>query len=434
MRTVLLILGSLTLLFVVAGASQLFAGPAPNSCLPNSIFLLAGSFVVLLLIIFFCQYHLSIDDESLSELMETNEILERKLEQSEKEKQSFATLPLEDPSPVLRIDKQGKILFANNASLSLLWNWKKYIGEEVPKHIKEKIIHILEKGKNDEIETKVRGRILSFKVTPIVDEGYLNLYGRDVTKEKEVDEMKSEFVSLASHQLRTPLTGIQWYAQLLAKKKTGDLNKTQEGFIDEILGNVKRMVKLVEDLLNVSKMERGEKFVLNRQETDILSIVREVISNHRREAEKNNVTITTSPWCGESCLFRVDKEKIVQAFDNIIDNAIIYSQDGGKIEILCHNKNDSIDFFIKDYGIGIPQKQQVLVFDRFYRADNAKQKHPSGTGLGLYLAKAIIEKHGGKIGFISDEGKGTTFYVFLPKDGKNNKAKIKTGFLKKPGS
>lgn len=234
---------------------------------------------------------------------------------------------------------------------------------------------------------------------------------RDVTHEREIDQMKSEFVSVASHQLRTPLTGIKWFAELLMKTK---INKDAKDYVKQISISNERMVRLVDDLLNVSRIETGRKFDIVLKDTDLVPLVKGVIDEQKSSADERHVTISCATDAPKELIMHVDELKMRQAVQNLISNAIKYSKENGNIVVGCEHKPDEIVFSVKDNGIGIPKKQQGQIFNKFFRAENVFTVHTDGTGLGLYIVKAIVEAHGGKVWFESEENVGTTFYFSLP--------------------
>jgi len=250
---------------------------------------------------------------------------------------------------------------------------------------------------------------------PIKDEqgrifGYVVVF-RDVTKEREIDKMKTEFVSVASHQLRTPLTGIKWFTELLLKSKPND---TIKNYANQIVISNERMVRLVDDLLDVSRIEAGKKFDIILKNTDIVLIVKSVIKEQAISAKKKNIALVCSADAPHKLILSLDESKINQVFQNLVSNAIKYSKEKTKITIGCQQKKNEAIFFVKDNGVGIPQHQQSQIFNKFFRAENAFSMHTDGSGLGLYIVKAIIEAHKGKIWFESAENKGTTFFFSLP--------------------
>lgn len=236
---------------------------------------------------------------------------------------------------------------------------------------------------------------------------------RDMTKAKENEKMKSEFVSVTSHQMRTPLTGIKWFTELLLADKAGVLSEKQKDYMQQVQISNERMIKLVDDLLNVSRIESGEKFKIVQKKEDIVKIFKQIIQAQKIIAEKKKIKIVITGNLENNLKVSVDKDKISLALQNLLDNAIKYSPDNSVINInYRQNKNDVV-FSVADHGVGIPKKQQHLIFERFFRADNVLTTQ-SGTGLGLYIAKYIVEQHGGKIWFESEEDNGSTFFVSLP--------------------
>lgn len=241
---------------------------------------------------------------------------------------------------------------------------------------------------------------------------------RDVSIEREADRMKSEFVSVASHQLKTPLTGIKWFSELLLKETKGVLNDQQKDFLKQIYDSNQRLVNLVDDLLDVSHIETGRKFNVEKEETDLVEIVNAVLKEKNKLIIDKNISIVKCANAPEHVKIMADAKKIRHVFDNLISNAVKYSHSGSVVEIGCeHEKAGQIMVYIRDHGIGIPNIQQKRVFEKFFRADNAVKSQTDGTGLGLYIARAIVEAHRGKIWFESEEGKGTTLFFSLPTDG-----------------
>ncbi len=222
--------------------------------------------------------------------------------------------------------------------------------------------------------------------------------------------MKCEFISIASHQLKTPLTGIKWMIELLMKY---NLQEDQLEFAKEAHQSADRMVKLINDLLDVSHIETGRKFDLKKEKTDIISLINSIIEDLKKNAQRKNVELVLNGKAPKELIIDVDKNKMSQVFTNLIDNAIKYSKENGVVKVGCIKNNNEAVFFVKDNGIGIPENQQKRLFEKFFRADNAILSETDETGLGLYIAKAIVEAHNGNIWFESSENNGTTFYVKL---------------------
>ncbi len=237
---------------------------------------------------------------------------------------------------------------------------------------------------------------------------------RDVTREKIIERLKTEFVSIAAHQLRTPLSAIKWTLRMILDGDLGEIQQEQRKFLEGTYGSNERMIKLINDLLNVTRIEEG-RFLYDIKSQDIIDIVKKVIDSLKQIAKRKRVKFSFKIPKKEIPQVEVDSEKISLAIQNLVDNAIHYTKSGGEVKVsLSYSKKEKqILFSVKDTGIGIPKEQQRRVFTRFFRAANAIRAETEGTGLGLFIAKNIVEAHGGKIWFESVENKGTTFYFTL---------------------
>lgn len=232
-------------------------------------------------------------------------------------------------------------------------------------------------------------------------------------KLQELDTIKSEFVSIVAHQLRTPLSAIKWTLKMLIDGDLGMLNQEQADFLSKGYESNEHLIRLINDMLNVSRIDAG-KFQYFFYMTHIEDIVDEAIKYARDIARRKNIEITFKKSSAELPLIYIDPEKIRLSLQNIFDNAIKYTPQGGKIEVIVKKTQNVIEISIKDSGIGIPKDQQKNIFTKFFRGTNALKMQTEGSGLGLFLAKNIIEKHGGKIWFQSVENKGTTFFISVP--------------------
>lgn len=231
-------------------------------------------------------------------------------------------------------------------------------------------------------------------------------------KKKKIDP-QAEFVNLTSHQLRTPLSGSKWMLELLQKSDTGNLNKQQKEYIEKIYSSNERMIALVNDLLEVSGIDRGES-KLYLQPTDISAVVRSLIKQKEKEIKKKRLKVSVMIESEPFPQVISEANKIKQALNNILTNAIVYTPEGGKIAVDLKIQDDMVLGSITDTGLGIPKAQQASVFNKFFRGTNILSVETSGTGLGLYISKSFIEASGGKLWFKSIEGKGTSFYFTLP--------------------
>ena len=235
----------------------------------------------------------------------------------------------------------------------------------------------------------------------------------DVTREKMIERMKTEFVSLVAHQLRTPLSAIKWTLKMLLDKELGNINEEQQDFLQKTYQSNERMISLINDLLNVARIEEG-RYLYKTTLTSLEQIVQPVIESYKGEIARKNLKFRFDK--PEEFLPRItaDVEKITLVVQNLLDNAIRYTQEGGEVTVSLKRTEKSAEFSIKDTGVGIPKDQKSRVFTKFFRGANVLRLDTEGSGLGLFIAKNIIEAHGGKIWLESEEGKGSTFYFTLP--------------------
>jgi signal transduction histidine kinase len=233
-----------------------------------------------------------------------------------------------------------------------------------------------------------------------------------------VNKMKSEFISIASHQLKTPLAEINWEIELLLSKNQQGLNEKQKELITRISSSNNRMARLVNDLLDVARIDQG-KLALAREKFDIADLIEKVVENNRIIAQANNVEIKIGQP-KKAILVLGDRRRVGVVFDNLISNAIKYIKKKGLVKVMIYQKGNSVIVSVKDNGIGIPKYQQDNVFEKFFRSDNVTSYQVSGTGLGLYIAKNIIEQSGGKIWFESEQEVGSEFFFSIPINSNNN--------------
>jgi signal transduction histidine kinase len=228
---------------------------------------------------------------------------------------------------------------------------------------------------------------------------------------KELDELKNEFLSMATHQLNTPLTVVDGYLTLI---NDGVVNEAAErrDYIEKTLERVRAMKRMVSDFLNVSRIETG-KFIIDVQPTDLNKLVSEEVNGLGPSAKEKEVLLQFIPPKHPVPLVEMDEQKTRQAVMNLIDNAIYYTPKG-EVKVYLDADENMATFKVVDNGIGVPEGQKDKLFQKFYRASNAKQERPNGNGVGLFLVKRVIEDQGGKIIFESTQGKGSTFGFTLP--------------------
>ena len=229
---------------------------------------------------------------------------------------------------------------------------------------------------------------------------------------KDLDKAKDEFISMASHQLRTPLTTIKGYLSMMLEGDAGKITPTQKQFVGYAFEGADRMVNLIADLLNVSRLSAG-RFMIEAKPSDLGKIVEDEVRQLQSHASAKNLELTYHPPKHALPMIPLDDNKTRQVIMNFIDNAIYYTK-AGSISVAVTKVDTAIRVTVQDTGIGVPLDARRKLFSKFYRADNAQTVRPDGTGLGLYLAKRVIEDQGGTIIFESVEGKGSTFGFELP--------------------
>lgn len=234
-------------------------------------------------------------------------------------------------------------------------------------------------------------------------------------KLRHLDTTKDEFLSMASHQLRTPLTSVKGYLSMVLEEDAGKINDMQKHLLSEAFSSSERMVHLIHDFLNVSRLQTG-KFMLEQRSTDLVKLVKDEVDSLERVAEARDIKLKFTHK-GDIPLLNIDENKIQQVVMNYIDNALFYSRDTTQpVQISVARVEDTVEVKVIDTGIGVPKSEQAQLFSKFYRASNARKQRPDGTGVGIYLAKKVVTAHGGDIIFESEEGKGSTFGFSLPLD------------------
>jgi PAS domain S-box-containing protein len=336
------------------------------------------------------------------------------------------------------VDKEGKISYINKSFEEMLgWKSAEIIGKSmvqvVPREdvngvgvsFKERILTQVLAGQKFVADLTnpfyyIRKDKSRFPASSIVAPVILNkkIVGavevfRDITKEKEIDKAKTEFVSLASHQLRTPLSTVNWYSEMLLTGDVGEVTPDQKKYLQEIYNGNRRMVDLVNTLLDVSRIELGT-FVVESKPTDMVKLAQNVIAEQKQQIEEKNLNFSVS-FENNIPSVKIDPKLFRMVIQNLLSNSIKYTPIGGAVSISLSLDNEkNLILKVTDNGYGIPKNQQSRIFTKLFRADNVIGKDTEGTGLGLYIAKSIVEQAGGKLWFESVENKGTIFYATLP--------------------
>jgi len=268
--------------------------------------------------------------------------------------------------------------------------------------------------------------IAAASISPIVDKnGVVKFFigiERDITRIKEIDRMKTEFISLASHQLRTPLSAMKWFSEMLLAGDAGALTDEQKEFVTNISQSNERMIELVNSLLNISRIESG-RLIIDPHPTDMGVLIKDLLKELQSQIDEKNLHITLSIEDALP-LVNADSKLLRQVYQNLLTNAIKYTPKEGAIQISLSIKDEYLLSQVSDTGFGIPKEEQSHIFERFFRAKNIMKLETEGTGLGLYLIKAIVESSHGTIWFTSQEDKGlpagrhgSTFWFTIPLSG-----------------
>ena len=266
-----------------------------------------------------------------------------------------------------------------------------------------------------DLELRSLKRILHWVSQPTRDRagehcGY-TLTFHDVTHEREVSQMKSDFVSFVTHQLRTPLAGIKWRLELAAPEP--EVPADAASYIGDAREAAQRLIQLVNELLDISRLERG-KLTVSTQPVDLVTMTREVLAETDVLVQERRHRVSVSTGDHPLPAVRADAQLLRQVVMNLVSNAIKYTPEGGAIEVRFEREGDTLRWSIRDSGIGIPRSSQARLFEKFYRAENVSTLETEGTGLGLYLVRLIMEQLDGRVWCESEEGAGSTFRFTLP--------------------
>lgn len=338
---------------------------------------------------------------------------------------------------IIATDNRGKIIRVNDVALQILTcDESDLIGRWFPDAVKairpdgsvmdnierpitkamvrgetvaEKLSYMTKEGKVVPVSVTVSPVLLEGKPA-----GAIEIF-RDITVEVQSEKLKTDFISIASHQLRTPLSAISLYSQMLYDELAGPVNEQQHSFLETTIAAAKRMNDLITTLLNITRIEAGS-IAIDPTQLAITPLIQNLLKEFKPEAERKSVDLRLDP-ADEALSVHSDGLLLREVLANLVSNAIKYTPEGGKVTVCAEGKGPYVLFSVRDTGYGIPVASQQYIFTKFFRADNIIAQDVSGTGLGLYLTKTIVENLQGELWFDSREGEGSLFCFTLPSKG-----------------
>ncbi|MEI8096529.1 MAG: CHASE4 domain-containing protein [Candidatus Moraniibacteriota bacterium] len=338
---------------------------------------------------------------------------------------------------VFATDTTGKIIFVNETARVLVGDKRKEMREEKSKDL----FHFIQKTPNESVRVFMAEKVLKKNHTLIFPDntflvkmdgtelpvsGTISLIQdskeviigtiavfQDITRQYELDQMKNSFLSVAAHQLRTPLGSMRWSMEMLLSNDLGKLPKDAKEMVEQLYSNSQRMVMLVDDLLDISRIDknRGKE---EKVPTDIVSVINSVLETMKSESEKRAIKIVFRHPKESIPAIMAPQKHLYEAFENLVSNGIKYNKEKGNFIIVIEIKKESILLTFTDTGIGIPKNDQTKIFSKFFRAQNAVIKETEGSGLGLSVVKSYLEESDATVRFESEENVGTTFFVEFP--------------------
>lgn len=357
----------------------------------------------------------------LSKIYKQNRQIKEQLDNARQQQAEFTIIAENMQEGLLVIDKYTMIL-SGNSSVWKIFQTKEKTGESIyaldrSEDFRKVVENVLE-GRHGDTVLKTKAGYIRLIANPVIRNeetvGAVLLFV-NVTEQMERENLRREFSANVSHELKTPLTSISGFAEII-----------QDGFVKEedikvfagrIYKEAQRLIQLVEDVIKISQLDEGE-IPLEWQSEDLYSISRDVLGNLKDVAQKQQVQLYIE---GERTILRTVRTILEEVLYNLCDNAIKYNVPGGIVQILLSEDADNVKLTVKDTGIGIPREDQDRVFERFYRVDKSHSKEIGGTGLGLSIVKHGVMFLGGTIDIFSEEGKGTEISMIFPKNQKNNK-------------
>lgn len=373
------------------------------------------------------------DAISVKEKKETLEIDMAKLE---KDKEEIKNILQSLSDGMFVVNAEDKITFFNKSALETLGivateskilgkdisNFLKTIGAKGPEQVTKEVKEEKEQSIRNDFRIVLPERTIKLhtNVSPVVISGKYEgaiIFFRDITKEKRIEEQQAEFNAIASHELRTPLTVIEGYLYfLLDPASKAKYDKTTKEYIEKAHESSQDLISLITDILTVVRTDEGELDVTIKK-ADLGAIVKEVAKDYKKEARKKNIELKTK-IAAKVPMIQTDPVKVREILTNLVENAVKFTEEGSVTVELGQLAKEAL-ISVTDTGIGIDTTDQKSVFNKFFRSENWKTRKSRGTGLGLYIARTLTERLGGRIGLTSEPQKGSKFYITLPLEYRN---------------
>jgi two-component system NtrC family sensor kinase len=333
----------------------------------------------------------------------------------EEQRSKLQTILTGSEDLIVVMDDEGRILLINPSAAEVLrLDMQDAIGRSFLELAHSEALHELfglppSDGRVRNLEVPLTdGRTFYASLSPVLDVGWA-LIMRDISYLKQLDRMKSDFVATITHDLRSPLTVIQGVLRLLPQ--LGELNEEQREFAEQAMRNAEHMDRLIRSLLDIGQIEAGLEMPMEPLQLD--DVVEEVVANLQGEATSKGLVLEVEVARGMS-MVNGNQTRLVQVVTNLLDNAIRYTPEGGRITVSASEGGGEITVSVKDTGVGIPAQAKAHVFQKFYRVEGSQTRELEGMGLGLATVKSIVERHGGRVWVESKEGEGSAFFFTLP--------------------
>jgi two-component system phosphate regulon sensor histidine kinase PhoR len=348
-----------------------------------------------------------------SSLDRTAAMLQESFSELERNRTQLQTLLDSMQEAVIAVSAEKKLLWANGAMRRLAPQTER---EQVPlveiirdPALLESVESSANSGESQSVTTKALqpGKYFHVTVTPMASGGFVLVF-HDITERERVEKIRRDFIANVSHELRTPLTAVQGYAQTLNEQVSD--TKAKE-YLEIIQKNSARMTRLTNDLLTLARVESGEQ-QLRLESVPASSLLQDAVDSQATAARAQGLEIKITESIDEPV--RCDSDAIQQVFGNLIENALKYGKAGGKLELGAKATDGMVEFYVRDFGEGIPYEHHPRLFERFYRVDSARSRESGGTGLGLAIVKHIVQNHGGVVRVESELRHGATFFFTLP--------------------